>query len=221
MLDTETMERCVEYATELYAAESDTHRWIEEEMEARGLPSIQISALEGRILGLLARMSDATRVLEIGTLGGYSGLWILSSLSEEAELVTLEKEEAHAELAREAFRRAGVDDRVEVRVGDAPEVLEEMAVAGRRAEPSFDMAFVDADKENYPLYLDRLTALMRPGGLVTADNVFWDGRVVDESDRETSTQAIREFNRRLAEDDAFEAAVIPVRDGLSVARYRG
>lgn len=221
MLDTETMRRCVEYATELYAGESETHRWIEAEMEARDLPSIQVSPLEGRLLGLLARVADATRVLEIGTLGGYSALWILSSLSEEAELVTLEKEEAHAGLAREAFRRAGVDDRAEVRVGDAADVLEEMAVAGRRAEPSFDMAFVDADKESYPLYLDRLTALMRPGGLITADNVFWEGKVVDESDGEDSTRAIREFNRTLAEDDAFEAAVIPVRDGLAVARYRG
>lgn len=221
MLDTETMERCVEYATELYAGESETHRWIGAELAARDLPSIQISPLEGRLLGLLARMADVTRVLEIGTLGGYSGLWMLESLSEEAELVTLEKEEAHAELAREAFRRAGVDDRADVRVGEAAEVLEEMAVAGRRAEPSFDMAFVDADKESYPLYLDRLTALMRPGGLVTADNVFWDGRVVDPSDEDASTRAIREFNRRLAEDEAFEAAVIPIRDGLTVARYRG
>jgi len=220
-MDSETLDACVAYATDLYARESETHRWIEEEMEARDLPAIQVSPLEGRLLGLLARMADVTRVLEIGTLGGYSGLWILSSLPEEAELVTLEKEEAHAELAREAFRRAGVDDRAEVLVGDAAELLEEMAVGGGRAESTFDMAFVDADKESYPLYLDRLTTLMRPGGLVTADNVFWDGKVVDEAADDAATRAIRQFNRTLAEDDAFEAAVIPIRDGLAVARYRG
>lgn len=220
-MDEETLERCVSYATDLYAEESETHRWIESEMEARGFPAIQVSALEGRILGLLARITDATRVLEIGTLGGYSGLWILSTLPEEARLVTLEKEEAHAELAREAFRRAGDDRRAEVRVGDAGRLLEEMAVAGRQGESTFDMAFVDADKESYPAYLDRLTALLRPGGLVAADNVFWEGRVVSEGEDDAATRGIREYNRRLAEDEAFEAAVIPVRDGLSVARYRG
>lgn len=220
-MDRETMESCVAYATELYAEESETHRWIRDEIEARGIPAIQVSPLEGRLLGLLARVADAARVLEIGTLGGYSGLWILSALPEEAELVTLEKAEAHAELAREAFARAGVDDRAEVRVGDAADVLEQMAVGGRRAEATFDMAFVDADKESYPLYLDRLTTLMRPGGLVTADNVFWEGKVVDRAEDDAGTRAIREFNRRLAEDEAFEAAVIPIRDGLAVARYRG
>lgn len=220
-MDRETLESCVAYATELYAEESETHRWIREEMEARGLPAIQVSPLEGRLLGLLARLVDATRVLEIGTLGGYSGLWMLSALPEEAGLVTLEREEAHAELAREAFARAGVGDRAEVRVGDAADVLEEMAVGGRRAEATFDMAFVDADKESYPLYLDRVASLMRPGGLLTADNVFWEGKVVDRAADDAGTRAIREFNRRLAEDEAFEAAAIPIRDGLAVARYRG
>lgn len=220
-MDEETLERCVSYATELYAEPSGTHRWIEEETEARGFPEIQVSALEGRLLGLLARLSDATRVLEIGTLGGYSALWLLSALPEEARLVTVEKEPDRADLAREAFERAGAVRRAELRVGDAAEVLEEMAVAGRRGESTFDMVFLDADKERYPLYLDRLTALLRPGGLLTADNVFWKGKAADPAEDDPATRGIREFNRRLAEDDAFEAVVIPVRDGLSVAWYEG
>lgn len=220
-MDQETLERCEAYAADLYARESEVHRWVVEEMAARGLPEIQVSPMEGRLLGLLARISDATRVLEIGTLGGYSALWILHALPEEADLVTLEKEEAHAELAREAFRRAGVAERAQVRVGDATELLEEMALAGRRAESSFDMAFVDADKENYPVYLDRLRSLLRPGALVTADNVYWEGKVVDESADDAATRGMRAFNRTLAEDEAFEAAVVPIRDGLAVARYRG
>lgn len=220
-MDRETMDRCLAYAEELYARETETHRWIVEETEARGFPEIQVSAMEGRLLGLLARLSDATRVLEIGTLGGYSALWILHALPEEADLVTLERKEEHADLAREAFRRAGVEGRAEVRVGDATELLEEMALAGRRAESSFDMAFVDADKESYPVYLDRLRSVLRPGALVAADNVFWEGKVVDESADDAATRGIRAFNRALADDDAFEAAVIPIRDGLSTALYRG
>lgn len=220
-MDEETLERCVAYAEDLYAPESGARRWVASETEKRGFPAIQVSRLEGRLLGLLARLADAARVLEIGTLGGYSALWILSALPEEAELVTVEKEEDRAELAREGFRRAGVTDRVELRVGRAEDVLEEMAVGRRRGEATFDMAFVDADKENYPLYLDRLTTLVRPGGLITADNAFWEGRVVDGEAEDAATRGVREYNRRLAEDEAFDAAVIPVRDGLSVARYRG
>lgn len=220
-MDAETLERCVAYAEDLYAGESETHRWVARETEARGFPSIQVSPLEGRLLGLLARLADVARILEVGTLAGYSALWMLSALPEEAELVTVEKEEDRAELAREAFRRAGVAGRVEVKVGDAADVLEEMAVGRRRASATFDMAFLDADKARYPAYLDRLTTLVRPGGLITADNVFWDGRVVDEAEDDADTRGIREFNRRLAEEEVFDAVAVPVRDGLAVARYRG
>lgn len=216
-MDEELRERCEAYASGLFAPESDAQRWIRAELDTRGLPAIQVSALEGRFLAVLARSVDARRVLEIGTLAGYSALWLLSLLRDDARLVTIEKEPAHAELAREAFRRAGVADRAEVRVGDAHRVLEDVA-----SEPPFDFLFIDADKPGYPEYLERGRSLVRPGGLLTADNALWEGRVTgpEEGDDE-ATRGIRTFNRRLAEDPAFEGVIVPIRDGVAVARRAG
>lgn len=215
-MDGAALERSVAYAGELYAPETETQRWIRRELEGRGFPLIQISPLEGRLLAVLASLVGAERLLEVGTLGGYSALWLLSLLPSSAELVTLEREPPHADLAREAFERAGVAEQVELRVGDAREELEELA--GARA---FDLVFVDADKESYPAYLEASVALLRPGGLLTADNVFWKGKVADPSEEDASTRAMRVFNRRLSEDPRFEGVIVPVRDGLTVARFRG
>ena len=215
-MDRETRERCVEYAVGLYARETEAQRWVRGELEARGLPRIQISPLEGRLLAVLARSLDAERLLEIGTLGGYSALWLLSPLPDRARLVTLEREPRHAELAREAFRRAGVEAQVEVREGDARRTLDDL-----RGGPPFDLVFVDADKEGYPGYLEASADLLRAGGLLLADNTFWEGRVAAGGEGDAATRAIRAFNRGLADDPRFEGIIVPVRDGLTVARFRG
>lgn len=216
-MEAETLERCVAYATELYAPESDTQRWIREELESRGLPLIQVSPLEGRVLALLAAAIGAERLLEVGTLGGYSALWLLSLLPGRARLETLELDPAHAELAREAFRRAGEEERAEVVEGDARELL-----SSPRDGAPLDLVFVDADKEGYPAYLEAAAERLRPGGLLLADNTFWDGRVTEEPGvDDAATRAIREFNRVLADDPRFEAVILPVRDGLTMARFGG
>lgn len=215
-IDRETWNACLAYAEDLVAPETETHRWIAAELEARGLPVIQVSPLEGKLLALLAALVGARRLLEVGTLGGYSGLWLLSLLPPEARLVTVELDEAHAELAREAFRRAGDTERVELLRGDAREILPDL----EDGEP-FDLVFLDADKGSYPDYLERSKRLLRPGGLLLGDNAFWDGRVVDPSEEDEDTRGIRLFNRRLAADPRFEAAIVPVRDGLAVGRFRG
>lgn len=216
-MEAETLERCVAYATELYAAESDTQRWIREELESRGLPLIQVSPLEGRVLALLAAAIGAERLLEVGTLGGYSALWLLSLLPGRVRLETLERDPAHAEMAREAFRRAGEEERAEVVEGDARELL-----SGPRDGAPLDLVFVDADKEGYPAYLEAAAERLRPGGLLLADNTFWDGRVTEEPGVDDApTRAIREFNRVLADDPRFEAVILPVRDGLTMARFGG
>lgn len=216
-LDRETWNACLAYAEELVAPETETQRWISAELEARGLPTIQVSPLEGRLLALLAAAVGARRILEVGTLGGYSALWLVSLLPAEARLLTIERDRTHAELAREAFRRAGEARRIELRQGDAREILPELAAAAE----SFDVVFLDADKASYPAYLERSTELLRPGGLLLADNAFWDGRVLDEAERDDDTRGIREFNRRLAADPRFQAAIVPVRDGLAVGRFLG
>lgn len=210
------LEQCLVWATGLYAEESDVHRWVVGELEARGLPRIQVSPLEGKLLGWLAAAVGAERLLEIGTLGGYSGLWLLSLLPPSARLTTIEVDPAAAKLAREAFHRAGVAERVRVLEGDARDVLRTLA-----AGPTFDLAFIDADKEGYPEYLERCRGLVRAGGLILGDNAFWDGRVVDPVDTDAATRAVREFNRRLAGDAGLDAVVVPIRDGLAMARVRG
>jgi predicted O-methyltransferase YrrM len=216
-MDEQARERSVEYATELYARESSTQRWVLEQLDERGLPPVQISALEGRILAVLARAVDARRLLEIGTLGGYSALWLVSLLDGRARLVTVEKDPDAAALAREAFRRADRDDRIDLREGDGHEVLRELP-----AEPPFDFVFVDADKTGYPEYLEAAASLMRPGGILAADNTFWEGKAAEPADGDDeSTRAIRAFNRTLADDPRFEAVIVPVRDGLTVARFVG
>lgn len=214
-MDESVRQRCVEYAEGLYARETDAQRWVRSELERRDLPLIHVSPLEGRLLALLARTVDAARLLEVGTLGGYSALWLVSLLPGHAELLTLERHPDHAALAREAFQRAGEEDRIALREGDARTALAELP-----GDPPFDFVFVDADKESYPEYLEHAAALMRPGGLVVADNAFWKGKVL-EPDDEPGTRGIVEYNRMIAEDPRFEGLVLPVRDGLSVARFRG
>lgn len=216
-MDEQTRSLCEAYATRLNAPECEAQAWVRAEMERRDLPMIQVSALEGRLLAVLAAAVEARRVLEIGTLGGYSGLWLLSLLPGDARLVTLEREPEHAEVAREAFRRAGVSDRVRLILGDARDTLE-----GLVGGPPFDIVFVDADKVGYPHYRRLAADLLRPGGLLLGDNAFWEGRVGDPGDDpDEATRAILAFNRELADDPRFDAVTVPIRDGLAIARYRG
>ncbi len=217
-LDREAWNACLAYAEGLVAHETEAHRWIGAELEARGLPRIQVSPLEGKLLALLAALGGARRLLEVGTLGGYSGLWLVSLLPGDARLVTIEVDPDHAALAREAFRRAGEEERIRLLEGDARELLPGLV---GDADGPFDLVFLDADKRSYPEYLERSTELLRPGGLLLGDNAFWDGRVVDDPDPDEDTRGIREFNRRLAEDPRFQATIVPVRDGLAVGRFLG
>ena len=214
-------ERLLEYARELFARESEVHEWIRAQIEARGFPPIHVSPLEGRILAVLAGLVGASRLLEIGTLGGYSALWLVSLLSEDARLISIENDPHHAELAREAIRRAGEEERIELRVGDARELLENEILPDPASRGAFDLVFIDADKEGYPYYLEAAADLLRPGGLLLGDNAFWEGKVVDDSARDPETEAIREFNRRLSEDRRFRGVILPVRDGLAAATFVG
>ncbi|MEJ2311657.1 MAG: O-methyltransferase [Gemmatimonadales bacterium] len=210
----------LEYSEELFAPETATHRWIRAQIEERGFPAIQISPLEGRILSVLASLAGAERLLELGTLGGYSALWLVSLLPAKARLITVEAEPGHAALAREAFERDG-ETRIEILEGDARHVIEARILGHRDKAGSFDLIFIDADKGNYPYYLDAACKLLKPGGLLLGDNAYWEGKVVDASARDVETEAIRLFNRRLAEDPRFESVLLPVRDGLAVARFNG
>jgi predicted O-methyltransferase YrrM len=206
-------DRLDRYVADLFAPEDDLLRDLRDEMARRGFPDIAVSASQGALLGVLLAAVGARRVLEIGTLGGYSAIWMARALPAGGRLITLEVDPDRAAFAREFAARAGLDDRIDVRVGAAIESIRAMIDAG---EAQFDACFIDADKENYPAYLDHAFELVRTGGLVLADNVFWNGRILDEDPPDEGTRAILEFNRRLATDERIRATLVPVRDGLAV-----
>ena len=188
-------------------------RQIEREGEARKLPLIDAEV--GSLLRVLATAIGAVRILEIGTAIGYSGIWLARALPDDGMLVTMELDEARATEAREHFARAGLSNRVSVVVGDAQ--LKIAKVAG-----PFDLIFQDGDKKLYSPLLDRLVALLRPGGLLVTDNVLWDGEVVpgfQASPRQhpDDTRAIIEYNQRVAAHPNLLTSIVPLRDGVSIS----
>jgi len=205
-----------QYATDLFVREDPLLAELRAEMESRDLPMIQVPARTGLLLSILVRACGARRVLEVGTLGGYSALWMAPSLPAEGRLVTLEQSPDHAELAREFIERAGRSEHMEVRVGNAAELLPAVEDEGR-----WDVIFIDADKERYGFYLKHAERLLRPGGLLLADNVFWQGRNLEETgEADETTRAPQEFNRALAGHSSFDATILPVGDGVALGVRR-
>lgn len=204
------------YTDDLFVREDPLLVELRAEMEARGFPMIHVPARTGLLLQILVRATRARRIVEVGTLGGYSALWMARALSEGGWLVTLEKEPAHAALAREFAERAGLSEAVEVREGRALDLLRQIGPDG-----SVDLVFLDADKESYPAYLAEARRLLRTGGILVADNAFWKGRVLGEPDADdASARGVRAFNRALAEDAHFTATIVPTGDGVAVAVRR-
>ncbi len=189
-----------------------------ERAEAAGLPAIQVAPVQGRMLQMLAHLVGARRILEVGTLGGYSAIWLARALPADGRLITLEYEPRHADVARTNLAAAGLADRTEVCVGRGLDLMHELIQAGGAP---FDMIFIDADKPAYPDYLTAALQLTRPGGLIVADNVIRDGGVVDPASTDTSVQGVREFNTRFAADPRLSAAFLPTigakgYDGLAI-----
>jgi len=204
------------YASELFDEEEPLLAELRAEIERRGFPTIQVPARTGLFLRILARAVGARRVLEVGTLGGYSALWMARGLLPGGRLVTLEKSAAHVQLARDFVERAGLREVVEVRQGLAAELL-----PGIGPDGTFDLVFLDADKESYLLYLQHAERLLRPGGVIAADNAFWQGRVLEGEPEDSSTVGIQTFNRALAGSEAFLATIVPVGDGIALGVRRG
>jgi caffeoyl-CoA O-methyltransferase len=172
---------------------------------AAGLPQIQVSATQGKLLHVIARSIGARRMLEIGTLAGYSAIWLARALPADGRLVTIELDPKHAEVARVNLARAGLADRVEIRIGRAIDVLPQLVAEG--AGP-FDFTFIDADKVGYAGYLDWAIRLSRPGSLIVADNVIRDGAITEEGTGDEATDGIRRFNVALAADTRVSATAV-------------
>jgi len=170
-----------------------------------GLPPIDVTALQGKFLEFLVRISGARRILEIGTLGGYSTIWLARGLPENGRIISLELIPLHAEVARANLSRAGVLDRVEVRVGPAIESLQSLTQSGCA---QFDMIFIDADKQGYPEYLQWALKLSRPGTVIVADNVVRDGKVADPECPDANVQGVRRFTDMLAAEKRVSTTVL-------------
>jgi caffeoyl-CoA O-methyltransferase len=207
------------YIEGLFAPRDEALEAALKESRRAALPEIQVSPNEGVLLGLLAQMVGARRILEIGTLGGYSAIHLARALPEDGALISLEIDERHAEVARNNVERAGLQSKVEIRVGDARGLL---AALVENDEGPFDLVFIDAEKEGYPEYLEWAMRLSRPGSLILGDNAIRGGSVIDPQDR--SARATREFNEKLAEDPRLFSIVLPLIreriDGLAIALVR-
>ena len=203
-----------DYIRALFAAEDATLAALREEGDRSGLPPATITPEVGRLLQLLVATIGARRVLEVGTLGGYSAIWIARALPPDGRLLSLERDAAHAGFARRQLARAGLAEHVEVRVGRALDLLPSLD------GELFDLVFLDADREPMPTYLEWALRLLRPGGLVVADHVLRAGRGLDAASTDPETAAVREFNRRLASDPRVLGTVVAVGDGVGIGVRR-
>jgi O-methyltransferase len=188
--------------------------------ETSGLPGagMQIAPEQGQFMALLIELTGARRVLEVGCFTGYSALAMALALPPDGRLITLEVNPEPIEIGRRAWRAAGVAERIEVRLGLALDSLD--ALLGEDSAASFDLAFIDADKKSYDAYYERALRLVRPGGLILLDNVLWGGAVADPADHERQTVALRALNAKLHRDERISLALLPLGDGLTVARRR-
>jgi caffeoyl-CoA O-methyltransferase len=183
-----------------------------------GAAAMQIGHDQGQILTLLTRLVDAVRAVEVGTFTGYSSRCIARGLADGGRLLCCDVSEEWTAIGRRAWERAGVDDRIDLRLAPAVETLQALPT-----DEPIDLAFIDADKPGYVDYWDELVPRMRVGGLLLADNVLWSGDITREpadDDRDANLAALRAFNARVAADDRVEAVIIPAYDGLTVARKR-
>jgi predicted O-methyltransferase YrrM len=188
---------------------------------AAGLPAIQVSAAQGKLLELLARMAGASSILEIGTLAGYSTIWLARALPADGRLVTLEVDPRHAEVATANIERAGFGSRVQVVVGKALDTLPVVAGAG-----PFDLFFIDADKANIPEYVRWALRLSRPGSVIVVDNVIRGGAVIDAASADEAVQGVRRLNELLAAEPRLDATTIQTvgakgYDGFTLALVTG
>ena len=192
--------------THQFAVEDEGLKYVVIASQQAGLPAIQISPIQGKLLQLLAVTCNAQKILEIGSLGGYSGIWLARALPPNGRLITLEINPSHARLARDALTRAGVSDRAEVRVGKALDLLPEM-----EDEVPFDFVFIDADKTPYPQYLEWALRLTRPGSIIVADNCIRSGKAFEEPEDE-GMAGIVEYNKRIASDPRLMSLLLAMDD---------
>jgi len=206
------------YLLDVTVSEPELLRELRLETEKLPHAGMQISPEQGRLMRWLVELTGARRALEVGVFTGYSALSVALGLPEDGRLVACDLSDEWTSIARRYFARAGVAHKVDLRLGPALETLDQLLGSG--AGGAYDFAFIDADKENYAAYYERCLTLLRPGGVVAVDNALWGGSVADPARDDASTRAIRELNARVCGDARVSATLVPIGDGLLLARKR-
>lgn len=207
-----------QYLLDVSLREGPALRALREETAAHSMARMQIAPEQGQFMALLVKLLGARRCLEVGVFTGYSALAIAEALPEAGELVACELNADYARIALRHWQAAGVEERIQLRLGPARDSLDALLAQGQAG--CFDFAFIDADKPVYIDYYERVLQLLRPGGLVAVDNVLWGGSVIDEGEQDEDTVAIRAFNEQVSRDERVEISLVPIGDGLMLARKR-
>ena len=198
--------------------ENDLLRSLREETAKDEMARMQIAPEQGQFMALLVKLLGARKIVEVGTFTGYSSLAMAEVIPDDGCIVCCDISEEWTAVARRYWDAAGLSHKMDLRLAPASETLQ--TLRAEQGDGSFDAAFIDADKENYDTYYEQCLALLRPGGLIMIDNVLWGGRVIDEQVQDEDTVAIRAINRKLKSDDRVDLSMIPVADGLTLARKR-
>ncbi|HEV7164622.1 MAG: class I SAM-dependent methyltransferase [Gammaproteobacteria bacterium] len=191
---------------------------LREETAKHPRAQMQISPEQGQFMQLLTKLMGARRCIEVGVFTGYSSLCVALALPADGRILACDVSEEFTSVARRYWKEAAVEQKIELKLAPALETLDGRLKAGEAG--SYDLAFIDADKSNYSGYYERILKLLRPGGLVLVDNVLWDGAVIDKADKSADTVAIRAFNEALLRDERVDISLLPVGDGLTLARKR-
>ena len=204
-----------EYMRRVTLREPELLRQLREETAQLPNSNLQISAEQGQFMALLMHLIGARRTIEIGVYTGYSALVVAQALPDDGHVIACDINEEWTAVARRYWREAGVERKIDLRIGRALNTLDDLIASGQGNR--FDFVFIDADKTNYANYYERALVLLRPGGLIAVDNVLWYGRVIDASVDDPDTRAIRAFNEQMKDDDRVWLSMLPVRDGLTLA----
>ncbi|MGH8433630.1 MAG: O-methyltransferase [Pseudomonas sp.] len=206
------------YLLDVSLRETPLLRRLREETQALPMARWQIAPEQGQFMALLVQLTGAKRLLEIGTFTGYSALWMASAMPEDGQLICCDLPGDYNATARRYWLQAGVQERIDLRLAPALETLGLLEREGQ--SETFDLIFIDADKANYPVYLEHALVLARPGGLILFDNTLWSGRVLEPSPDSADTRAIQSLNRRLKNDQRLDLSLLPLGDGLTLCRKR-
>lgn len=212
------MEKIYQYIKDHATAPSEALEWVEKQTHIRtNHPRMLSGAVQGQVMRMIAQISGARNILELGTFTGYSAICLASALPEDGHLDTLEINDELEDLIMEGFDRAGLADKIDIHIGDCKETLQRFREEGR----TYDLVYIDANKREYCEYYELIFDMVRPGGIILADNVIWDGKVcMDPLPQDKQTLGIAAFNDMVSKDPRVESVIIPLRDGLNMIRRK-